>query len=596
VTSSHLSTDREWPRWPNFDQFRHQAKDLLKSYRAGDAGAVAEVERHVQAPDPAAFALHDAQRVLARSYGFPSWAKLKSYVHAIQSYRQPEPNSDDDANRFLRLACITYFDGDHPSRRARARQLLAGKPHIARANICTAAAVGDVAAVAGFLAKGADVHAKGGPFDWEPLLYAAYSRLDSEAEEHSTLEVARILVEAGADPNAGFLWDWGINFPCLLTALTGVLGLGEADVGRGEGPLTQPPHQHWYEFARLLLEAGADPNDNQGLYHRMQYPDDEHLKLLLEYGLGKGQGGPWFKRFFQVWPCVDRGAAAGYLPRTPADILSYQLRWAVGADAFDRVKLLVENGADVNGVSVREGQEMADYLVVRGAKLIARTRGTAEEFAEACNRGDAARARELVASNPSLLNNLGDLLTGAAEEGNLDSLRLLVELGADVNGKGGGPRRWPHDTSPLWWAAHAGRLDAVKLLVELGADVHARDPNYDATPLASANYKGHRKVVEYLVQFAPICEAVRFGGLNRVRTLLRENPECVTIRDDEGRTPLHFPAFDTQHGAEIIELLIAHGADTSARDNAGRTPADQMLQNTRQDLAEVLRRHGGDSA
>jgi ankyrin repeat protein len=257
------------------------------------------------------------------------------------------------------------------------------------------------------------------------------------------------------------------------------------------------------------------------------------------------------------------------LPRTPADILSYQLRWAVGADAFDRVKLLVENGADVNGVSVREGQEMADYLVVRGAKLIARTRGTAEEFAEACNRGDAARARELVASNPSLLNNLGDLLTGAAEEGNLDSLRLLVELGADVNGKGGGPRRWPHDTSPLWWAAHAGRLDAVKLLVELGADVHARDPNYDATPLASANYKGHRKVVEYLVQFAPICEAVRFGGLNRVRTLLRENPECVTIRDDEGRTPLHFPAFDTQHGAEIIELLIA------PRRSAGLSADDQ---------------------
>ena len=178
----------------------------------------------------------------------------------------------------------------------------------------------------------------------------------------------------------------------------------------------------------------------------------------------------------------------------------------------------------------------------------------------------------------------------------MDSIRLLVELGADVNGKAGAPRRWPHDTSPLWWAAHVGALDAVKLLVELGADVHARDPNYDATPLDSANYKGRRKVVEYLVQFAPICDAVRYGGLDRVRTLLRENPECVNVRDDEGRTPLHYPDWDTRHGEEIIELLIAHGADTSAKDNAGRTPADQMLQNARQDLAEVLRRHGGDSA
>jgi ankyrin repeat protein len=59
---------------------------------------------------------------------------------------------------------------------------------------------------------------------------------------------------------------------------------------------------------------------------------------------------------------------------------------------------------------------------------------------------------------------------------------------------------------------------------------------------------------------------------------------------------LHYPFRGTQHGEETIELLIAHGADTSARDNAGRTPIDQMLQNGRQDLAAVLRRHGGDSA
>ena len=306
MTDSTLSSDRQWPYRPDFNQFKRQAKELLKAYRAGDANAVAEVQRHEQAPDPAAFALHDAQRVLARSYGFPSWQKLKSYVQTIQPYWRPlDPKSDDDANRFLRLACITYFDGDHPSRRVRARQLLAEKPHLAKANIYTAAAVGDVAAVADFLAKNADVHAKGGPFDWEPLLYAAYSRLDSEAEGHSTLEAARLLIEHGADPNAGFLWEGGY----VLTALTGVLGLGEDDVGRGEGPLWQPPHQHWVEFARLLLEAGADPNDNQGLYNRMQYPDDEHLKLLFEYGLGKDQGGPWFKRFLQHWPYADARAA-----------------------------------------------------------------------------------------------------------------------------------------------------------------------------------------------------------------------------------------------------------------------------------------------
>ena len=81
-----------------------------------------------------------------------------------------------------------------------------------------------------------------------------------------------------------------------------------------------------------------------------------------------------------------------------------------------------------------------------------------------------------------------------------------------------------------------------------------------------------------------------------MRTLLRENPDCVYVRDDVGRTPLHYPYRDTQHGEEIIELLIAHGADINAKDNEGRTPVDQMLRNGRRDLAEVLRRHGGDSA
>jgi hypothetical protein len=38
-------------------------------------------------------------------------------------------------------------------------------------------------------------------------------------------------------------------------------------------------------------------------------------------------------------------------------------------------------------------------------------------------------------------------------------------------------------------------------------------------------FKDQQDVVEYLLQFAPICEAVKFGGLDRVRTLLGENPE-----------------------------------------------------------------------
>src|SRR4029453_17268370 len=162
-------------------------------------------------------------------------------------------------------------------------------------------------------------------------------------------------------------------------------------------------------FARLLLEAGADPNDNQGLYNRMQYPSDEHLKLLFEYGLGKDRGGPWFKRFFQDWPYASA-------PRSPSDILAYQLRWAVRAGYFDRVKLLLRNGADVNRVSqypagarapyaeaVYHGhKEIAEYLLATGANGIAISLRTADEFAIAGKRADEHRARELGADDPPL--------------------------------------------------------------------------------------------------------------------------------------------------------------------------------------------------
>jgi ankyrin repeat protein len=266
---------------------------------------------------------------------------------------------------------------------------------------------------------------------------------------------------------------------------------------------------------------------------------------------------------------------------------------------LDRVKLLVENGADVDrpsrGVTpyaqaMHSGhQQIADYLVAKGAKRIAISLSTAEEFSIACYRDDADRVRELVASDPSLLDDAAGLLTEVAASGCVESVRMLVELGVDVNGKAS-------CEAPLHCAARAGQLATVKLLVELGADVHARDAYYNSPPLGYANYKGQRAVVEYLLQFARIWDAVEYGGLDRVHTLLRENPACVNARDDVGCTPLHYPNRGTQHGEEIVELLIAHGADINATDNEGRTPHDQMLQNGRRDLAEVLRRHGGESA
>lgn len=68
---------RRLPVRPDLDQLRHQAKDLLRAIRRGDAAALADfAEHHHAPPDPARAKLADAQLVLARSYEAPSWPRL----------------------------------------------------------------------------------------------------------------------------------------------------------------------------------------------------------------------------------------------------------------------------------------------------------------------------------------------------------------------------------------------------------------------------------------------------------------------------------------------------------------------------------------
>lgn len=70
------------------EQLKRQAKELLlDAFRAGEPDAVAEVTAHYRDADSATFALHDAQLVIARAYGFASWPKLKAYVEGATAQR-----------------------------------------------------------------------------------------------------------------------------------------------------------------------------------------------------------------------------------------------------------------------------------------------------------------------------------------------------------------------------------------------------------------------------------------------------------------------------------------------------------------------------
>src|ERR1700677_2830531 len=74
---------RRMRQHPDLEQLKRQSKELLAAFRAADPAAVNEVTAFYDGPQHATFALHDAQLVIARSYGFDSWPKLKAYVDGV---------------------------------------------------------------------------------------------------------------------------------------------------------------------------------------------------------------------------------------------------------------------------------------------------------------------------------------------------------------------------------------------------------------------------------------------------------------------------------------------------------------------------------
>ena len=109
--SSHPAPTRTLPPRPSLTQLRKQAKELLNSCRAVEDAAVAEVTRFERNSDPANFALADAQRVLARSYGFSSWPALKNHVEGVnfQALIAAAEAGDQAAVRRLEKARLDVF-------------------------------------------------------------------------------------------------------------------------------------------------------------------------------------------------------------------------------------------------------------------------------------------------------------------------------------------------------------------------------------------------------------------------------------------------------------------------------------------------------
>lgn len=392
-----------------------------------------------------------------------------------------------DLDDFLRDACLCYGPGDNPRNRERALTRLADTPSLASASTHAAAAVGDIAAVRNLLdTDPAAATDPGGPFGWPPLLYAAYSRLDSTVTGHSNAEAARLLLDNGADANSHYWWGGQYRF----TALTGAFGEGE------QGPVNQPRHRDCRELAELLLARGADPNDSQALYNTMFRRGSDCLAILLAHGLGTDA--------YNNWLVHDED---GKLAPHPEPTLRFQFRWACEHGHLDRVRLLIEHGVDVttpfpSGKTPWEAATAAGYLAVaetladHGAEK--RPWTPVERLAGALTSADGTTARGLIAKHPGLVAEAArtypGLLHEAARLGPAEAVALMLDVGLDVVVAG----LADNTSTPLHEAAWHGQTDVVKLLLERGADSSVVEPVHDGTPLDWARHGGHAEIVELL--------------------------------------------------------------------------------------------------
>ena len=499
---------RSLPANASVENLKKQAKTLLRRWRNGDKETCSRIAAsHPQfgsdsaVPDSnsdfdsAEPKLADCQLVIAREFGFATWAQLRASI---------EQQKLSTADLFLQAATLTYREQPFRADIASANRMLADHPEIVETGIWAAAAAGNVECVRRFLTDDPSLaNSKGGPYEFPPLIYLCYSRatyLFSDA-----VATAKLLLDHKADPNAYFLTHGTCHFSCI----TGAIGEGEG------GPARYPPHARAQEIVTLLLERGANPNDGQGLYNSCFTGGTHWLELLIHNGLKQGDPVNW---------SIKEGTTT----------LDFLLCHAAKKNMLDRVELLLKNNADPNSIDTYENKPCYELALRAGntdvLKLLEEYGATPvdpgddrQQFINACMAIDRKRVTQMQNEFDSeqvaqWTNSATGKLGEAVDAGKIETVKFMVGLGFPFG-------------QALFAAAWQGSLDIAKLLVDYGASPRDRNPSHHVTPIAYADRAGHPEIVEFLLGFEiDIFDAARFGDADCVARVLDKEPDSLEHR------------------------------------------------------------------
>jgi hypothetical protein len=444
------------PDRPHLDHLRRQARDLHRALLAGDLRAKARAAPYQLDAAPK---LSAAQLVLAREHGFGSWPQLVQEVQRRNDLALPE-------EAFVRRVLdLVYGHGWQRPQPVRALELLQSARLAGQVQpLVFSLALGDLKAVQRALA-GASAAAPLPPLGAPALAYAAASslaRLD-DLRPGLVATVEWLLVQ-GADPNTR--WADPVRPDEQLPVLYGAVSRASC-----------------FETTQALLQAGADPNDKESLYHATEQSDRRIIAALVAAGARwRGTNALYRQLDHETLAHLRQVLALGADVHEPGPGGGGPLHHAINRGrSLDFVQLLLAHGADPT-LRDAQGRTAADLAARLGdaataAYLADLGHGTAQTpqdvFLAACAAGDTGVARAHLLKHPDAVRTLDAqalrLLPDQAQRGRLDAVRLMLELGWPVDVRGD----W--HASALNQAAFRGDAAMVQLLLDHGARWHERN-------------------------------------------------------------------------------------------------------------------------